>query len=150
TRPFHWLQGGKDGGELLWNTPSLPTSEVDTSVDEGGGDQKLSLGRPSAWTVREPNRSSLACAHRIATSLLGSTDARRSPAKWGWTNTSPRCLQTTNRLRPRSSWSTMVRDEDNTAPARPAACRVHQHAMSLALILCSRPRLGLRRGGADD
>ena len=39
-------------------TPSLTTSQVDTSVDEGGGggDQRLALGRPSTWSAgRRPN-----------------------------------------------------------------------------------------------
>jgi len=33
------------------NTSSLPPSEADTSVDEGGGGQRLTLGRPSTWSV---------------------------------------------------------------------------------------------------
>src|SRR6516165_3597301 len=35
------------------HTSSLPTSEVD--ADDGGGDQRLELGRPSTWSVGDPN-----------------------------------------------------------------------------------------------
>src|SRR5262245_16821805 len=40
-----------------WHTSSLPTSEVATSVDKGGGDQRLRLGRPSTGSVDPTDQS---------------------------------------------------------------------------------------------
>src|SRR5262249_13663123 len=37
----------------FWHTSSLPTSEVDTSVDDGGGDQRLRVDKPINL-VRDP------------------------------------------------------------------------------------------------
>src|SRR5215510_9417829 len=48
--------------DRLWHTSSLPTSKVDTSVDEGGGDQRLRLGGPSTWSVGDPTLTWHPCA----------------------------------------------------------------------------------------
>src|SRR5262245_39285619 len=50
------------------HTPSLPTSQVEVSVDEGARDQGLRLGKPSACSAGDPDLTSLARSHCGATS----------------------------------------------------------------------------------
>src|SRR5215472_15491974 len=69
-----------------WHTPSLQTAELDASVDEGGGDLRLRLGKPPAWSVGVPGRHGPSRASGYAKSSFGWAVIRHELKSLGWTN----------------------------------------------------------------